>query len=141
MFIIINTLTQNHPEHIKLTDIGVSKEIISILVIILNTHKNGTLPLKDKSKMWRIFSVLTKESSGPKRICKLLKKHYLNWTFSFSLLNFILLAQANLLFTLRCLKGKCHFDNIRLWPEECNVTEINIKYSKMYKVTLNIIVI
>lgn len=48
---MINTLTQNYPQHIKLMDVGVSKEIISILVIILNTHKNETLPLKGKSRM------------------------------------------------------------------------------------------
>lgn len=32
-------------------DVGVSEEINSILVVILNIHKNETLPLKGKSKM------------------------------------------------------------------------------------------
>lgn len=36
-------------------DVGVSKEIISVLVIILKIHKNETLPLKANPECEELF--------------------------------------------------------------------------------------
>lgn len=115
---MMNTWLQNHPQHIERMDVGVSKEIIFILVVIFSRHKKGTLPLRGEFRMGRISSVGTQESAGPKRITQTPKNtNHLNWTFSFPLLNFISFVESNLLFPFRCWKGKCCFDNIRLGPE------------------------
>lgn len=48
---MLSTITQNHPQHIKCMIVGTSKDLIFIVVIVLNIHKNRTLPLKGGFRM------------------------------------------------------------------------------------------
>lgn len=55
-------------------DVGVSKEIISILVIILKIHKNETLPLKANPECEELFQFWYKSLVTLKESDELLKK-------------------------------------------------------------------
>lgn len=48
----VNTLIQNQLQQRKHTNVGVSREWLSVVVITYNTYKKGTLPLKDKFRLW-----------------------------------------------------------------------------------------